>query len=103
MKTLKPDMYDNSLKYQRKSPLVIKLFQGNALIPCQFLKDFDFDIITLIEVIEHIDLIQMADLEKNVFAFLNPKIVVVTTPNYDFNYFFLRENKQSLYISSNIV
>ncbi|CAN5544595.1 3' terminal RNA ribose 2'-O-methyltransferase Hen1 [soil metagenome] len=44
-----------------------------------------FDAATLIEVIEHLDEPRLSALEKVVFKFAKPKVVVVTTPNVEFN------------------
>jgi len=85
------------LKFRRELPLLIKLFLGDILIEYSHLKDYEFDVITLMEIIEHIDLDQMPALEKNVFGFLKPKMVIITTPNYDFNYFFANEEKFNIF------
>lgn len=90
---MEPNVYDYSLKYQRSFPLIVKLFCGDAIIPYSVLKICNFDVITLIELIEHIEFSQMESLEKNVFGFLNPANVIITTPNYDFNYFFNQNKK----------
>jgi 3' terminal RNA ribose 2'-O-methyltransferase Hen1 len=44
-----------------------------------------FDAAALVEVIEHIDLDRMESVERVVFAFAKPQMVVVTTPNREFN------------------
>lgn len=93
-KNLEPDIYDYSLKYQRKKPLFVKIFCGDALCKYEKLKNMNFDAITLIEIIEHIQFEQLNQLEQNVFGFLRAPLVIITTPNYDFNYFF---TKNSLY------
>jgi 3' terminal RNA ribose 2'-O-methyltransferase Hen1 len=43
------------------------------------------DAITLIEVIEHLDPSRLAALERSVFEFAKPGLVVVTTPNSEYN------------------
>jgi 3' terminal RNA ribose 2'-O-methyltransferase Hen1 len=45
----------------------------------------DFDAAALIEVIEHLDLERLAALERTVFEFAKPKMVIVTTPNSEYN------------------
>lgn len=47
----------------------------------------------MIEIIEHIEKSQLENLEKNVFGFLDAKLVIVSTPNYDFNDFFVKDQK----------
>lgn len=98
MKNLEPDIYDYSLKYQRKKPLSVKIFCGDALCKYELLKNMNFDAITLIELIEHIEFEQLNRLEQNVFGFLKAPLVIITTPNYDFNYFF---TQNSLYNNIN--
>jgi 3' terminal RNA ribose 2'-O-methyltransferase Hen1 len=44
-----------------------------------------FDAAALVEVIEHIDLDRLDSVERVVFAFAKPRMVVVTTPNAEFN------------------
>jgi 3' terminal RNA ribose 2'-O-methyltransferase Hen1 len=44
-----------------------------------------FDAAALVEVIEHIDLDRLESVERVVFAFAKPAMVVVTTPNREFN------------------
>lgn len=44
-----------------------------------------FDAAVLMEVIEHLDPERLPALERNVFAHARPAIVVVTTPNAEFN------------------
>jgi 3' terminal RNA ribose 2'-O-methyltransferase Hen1 len=49
-----------------------------------------FDAATLVEVIEHLDPDRLGALERNVFEFARPGVVVVTTPNVEFNVRFER-------------
>jgi hypothetical protein len=54
----------------------------------QNLKEENFEAFTLIELIEHIDLDKLPYLVQNLFGFLRPNLVVITTPNSDFNVYF---------------
>jgi hypothetical protein len=47
----------------------------------------------MIEIIEHIPLEFLPDLCENVFGFLHPKIIIVSTPNAEFNVYFKQINK----------
>ncbi|HEY1024465.1 MAG TPA: 3' terminal RNA ribose 2'-O-methyltransferase Hen1 [Sphingobacteriaceae bacterium] len=47
-----------------------------------------FDGAALVEVIEHLDEHRLAALEKTVFGFAKPGIVVITTPNAEYNVLF---------------
>ena len=49
---------------------------------------YHFDVVTLIEVIEHLYLNDLAKLVEHVFAYIRPRLVIVTTPNADFNVLF---------------
>ncbi len=45
----------------------------------------NYDAATLIEVIEHVELSRLDMLEKSVFQYAQPKYVIVTTPNVEYN------------------
>ncbi|MES2764273.1 MAG: 3' terminal RNA ribose 2'-O-methyltransferase Hen1 [Bacteroidota bacterium] len=47
-----------------------------------------YDVATIIEVIEHLDEDRLTALERNVFGFSKPGIVIVTTPNAEYNALF---------------
>lgn len=46
---------------------------------------FGYDAATVIEVIEHLDLPRLGSFERVLFEFAKPKIVIVTTPNIEYN------------------
>lgn len=62
------------------------LIEGDALKRCSCFSGFD--VVTLIEVIEHLYLKDLAILVENVFGYFHPRLVVMTTPNADFNVLF---------------
>ena len=47
-----------------------------------------YDAATLIEVIEHLDFNRLGALERVVFEFARPRLVIVTTPNIEYNELF---------------
>jgi hypothetical protein len=47
-----------------------------------------FDVVTLIEVIEHLHQHDLYNLVEHVFGQIRPRLVIVTTPNADFNVLF---------------
>lgn len=47
-----------------------------------------FDAATVVEVIEHLDPPRLGAFERAVFAYAQPRTVVVTTPNVDYNVLF---------------
>jgi len=61
----------------------IELWQGALTYRDQ--RFIGFDVITLVEVIEHLDLDRLPALERVVFEFAGPPLVIVTTPNREFN------------------
>jgi 3' terminal RNA ribose 2'-O-methyltransferase Hen1 len=61
----------------------IELFQSSALYADRRLQDLDA--ITLLEVIEHIDEPRLDSLERVIFGFARPRVVVVSTPNSEYN------------------
>jgi 3' terminal RNA ribose 2'-O-methyltransferase Hen1 len=44
-----------------------------------------FDAVALVEVIEHLEPHRLEAVENNVFGFLEPRVLIVTTPNAEFN------------------
>lgn len=61
----------------------IKLLQGALTYRDKRLSGFDAA--ALVEVIEHLDMPRLRALEQAVFEFAKPKMVIVTTPNADYN------------------
>jgi 3' terminal RNA ribose 2'-O-methyltransferase Hen1 len=61
----------------------VRLVQGDLLRPDRALSGFDAA--ALVETIEHVDPSRLSALEHGVFAVLRPGVVVVTTPNADYN------------------
>ena len=61
----------------------IQLIQGSLIYRDKRFNNYDGA--TLIEVIEHLDRDRLAALERVVFEFAKPKLVIVTTPNIEYN------------------
>jgi 3' terminal RNA ribose 2'-O-methyltransferase Hen1 len=61
----------------------IQLIQGSLTYRDKRLEGFDGA--ALVEVIEHLDEPRLASLERSVFEYARPGIVVVTTPNAEYN------------------
>lgn len=83
-----PEGYHLIVNAEREHPLKVLLYQADILKSCSFLAQHKLEAITLIEVIEHIEMESLAYLEENIFGVISPRIVIVTTPNYEFNRFF---------------
>jgi len=96
-KNSSPESYHKVLSSNRDNPLKVLLFSASILKDCSFLSKHNFEAITLIEVIEHIEMEDLKNLEINVFKILSPNLVIVTTPNYEFNRFFTDVNKYNLF------
>jgi 3' terminal RNA ribose 2'-O-methyltransferase Hen1 len=64
----------------------IELFQSSILYWDERLRGVDA--IALLEVVEHIDARRLESLERIIFGEIKPKIVVVTTPNCEYNVMF---------------
>lgn len=74
------------LHFDEMSPKMkerIDLIQGSLTYRDRRLEGFDSAV--LIEVIEHLDSARLAALERVVFEFAKPGVVVVTTPNAEYN------------------
>jgi 3' terminal RNA ribose 2'-O-methyltransferase Hen1 len=61
----------------------IELIQGSLIYRDKRFQGYDAA--TVIEVIEHLDLNRLAALERVLFEFAHPKLVIVTTPNIEYN------------------
>lgn len=61
----------------------ITLFQGSLMYRDQRLGGYDAA--TVIEVIEHLDAPRLAAFERVLFEFARPRVVVLTTPNREYN------------------
>lgn len=61
----------------------LRLIQGSLTYRDKRIEGFDGA--ALIEVIEHLDQIRLTALERTVFEFARPGVVVVTTPNAEYN------------------
>lgn len=61
----------------------IKLMHGSTMYRDKRLAGFDA--ITVIEVIEHMELYRLAHFERVLFEFAAPRVIVITTPNTEYN------------------
>ena len=70
----------------------IQLFQGS--LTYRDSRFSDYDAACVVEVIEHLDVPRLAAFERVLFEFAKPSVVVLTTPNkeYNANYGFLYED-----------
>ncbi|CAF0911034.1 unnamed protein product [Rotaria sordida] len=72
--------------FRRETPLHTYVLHGDATKICNCFQHFD--VVTLIEVIEHLYLNDLENLVKHVFGYICPRMVIITTPNADFNVLF---------------
>ncbi len=79
MERLKPDR-------QRRAEPELKLFQSALIYRDKRFSEYDAAV--LVEVIEHIDLSRLGALERTVFDAARPRVVIVTTPNSEYNVLF---------------
>ncbi|XP_019872399.2 uncharacterized protein LOC109600661 isoform X3 [Aethina tumida] len=75
----------------RNQPFTVKVFEGRVQDPDCQLKETN--VVTAIELIEHLYPDALDAFPYNVFEYIKPKLVVVTTPNADFNVLFKNFNK----------
>jgi 3' terminal RNA ribose 2'-O-methyltransferase Hen1 len=61
----------------------ISLFQGSLTYKDKRLEGFDAA--AVVEVLEHLDLNRIRAFERVLFEFAKPKIVIITTPNQEYN------------------
>ncbi|XP_073672599.1 small RNA 2'-O-methyltransferase [Garra rufa] len=64
-------------------PLTIELYQGSVTErePCTR----GFDLVTCVELIEHLELVEVERFTEVVFGYMAPGAVIVSTPNAEFN------------------
>lgn len=74
--------------------ILLQLFQGNAADPDYRL--IGCDAVVAIEMIEHMLPHDLDRLVHNIFGFIQPYIVVITTPNAEFNTLFKAMKKNGL-------
>ena len=79
MERLKPDR-------QRKNEPELELFQ--SALTYKDKRFAEYDAAVLVEVIEHIDPPRLCALERTLFDSARPRVVVVTTPNGEYNVLF---------------
>ena len=72
--------------------LNINVYQGDIAIPDERLQA---DCFTMVEMIEHITLEHLERVCRTVFGYYQPKMVVVTTPNYEFNHLLQLDGQRS--------
>ncbi|KAG8436549.1 hypothetical protein GDO86_007601 [Hymenochirus boettgeri] len=70
----------------KKNPLTIKLYHGSVTQKDPAL--LGFDLITCIELIEHLKADDLLDFQKVLFGFMTPLCVIISTPNVEFNILF---------------
>lgn len=83
---LKPTHSD--LTMLRESPLSIDLYCGSVLQSDYRVISKDYDAYVCTEVIEHLFPDQLDRFARNLFGCIRPKILILTTPNADFNCLF---------------
>lgn len=66
----------------------LELFQGSVVYRDDRFSGFDAAV--LMEVVEHVDLPRLPALERVVFGYACPRVVVVTTPNAEYNVLYER-------------
>lgn len=73
--------------------LTLNIYQGSVIEPDSRL--IGLDAITMIELIEHLDPVTLSELPSNIFGYLQPRIVIISTPNVEYNIHFpqLRDGK----------
>uniref|UniRef100_K1QRK6 Small RNA 2'-O-methyltransferase n=1 Tax=Magallana gigas TaxID=29159 RepID=K1QRK6_MAGGI len=72
--------------FKRENPLSIEIYEGSATDLDQ--RIIGCDAVSMVEFIEHLYPETLTQVEESVFGHLHPSLVVVTTPNYEFNSLF---------------
>ena len=72
--------------FGRSKELKLNVFKGSVSQRDSCLKGFDA--ITCLELIEHLSADVLSELPQNIFGFIKPKVVIITTPNIEYNVLF---------------
>ena len=75
---------DSKLRGIGRQSEKVRLVHGSMTDLCQRYRGFDAAV--LVEAIEHVDLNRLSAVERTLFGKLRPRLVVMTTPNADFNH-----------------
>ncbi|XP_065124422.1 small RNA 2'-O-methyltransferase [Paramisgurnus dabryanus] len=80
-RTLAPLMSD--YLHPGDGPLTIELYQGSVTErePCTR----GFDLVTCVELIEHLELVDVESFSEVLFGYMAPAAVIISTPNAEFN------------------
>lgn len=74
--------------------LQVNVYQGDMTSPdCRLMKS---DVITMVEVIEHLQPEVLTKIPLTIFGIYRPKVVVITTPNREFNSLFFGDDHTKL-------
>uniref|UniRef100_A0A8D0HQ74 Small RNA 2'-O-methyltransferase n=1 Tax=Sphenodon punctatus TaxID=8508 RepID=A0A8D0HQ74_SPHPU len=77
------DISENVMKEKIQRSLTVTLHHGSVAYkdPCML----GFDLITCIELIEHLEAAELERFPEVVFGFMAPAMIVISTPNSEFN------------------
>jgi hypothetical protein len=95
-------LYD--LVQQRESPLDIYLINGDIGIPSDYFlekvsyQNMTLDFVSLVEVIEHMYPETLKNCITTVFGKIKPRMIVMTTPNSEFNVVFEDEEESMTHL-----
>ncbi|XP_002074727.2 small RNA 2'-O-methyltransferase [Drosophila willistoni] len=73
---------------RRKRPLHVDVLQGSVAESSQELQSIDA--VVALELIEHVYDDVLSKIPTNIFGFMQPKLVIISTPNSDYNVIFTR-------------
>lgn len=72
--------------FGRSNELTVNVYRGSVVQSDCRLENFD--VVTCIELIEHLHPHILSDLPANVFGYIKPRLAIFTTPNSEFNVLF---------------
>jgi len=81
-----PLLSDYIYSQRRGSPLDLEVYAGS--VADHDVRFKDIDAVTMIELVEHLHPSELEQLPEAVFGHMSPRVVVVTTPNSEYNVLF---------------
>lgn len=88
MQNIVSEAIQNDIQYYRDQNQVVEVYKADITNEISLFRKMHPELITLVEVIEHLESEAVTKVLENIFAYIRPRFVVVTTPNADFNVHF---------------
>ena len=83
-----PEPVQNTIQYDREEDQEVYIYRGDITRKYEKLKEMNAELVTLVELIEHLVPEDIPQAMDNVFGYMKPKLCFISTPNKEFNDYF---------------